>query len=95
MKHEHRIYIWSRQYGQLVKILEGPKEGIMDLIVRFMHFNFALHDTGYTDNLHALVAPHQTYYLLMQYQWPSICVEYAGSRGMVGVCTRLRRIGRK
>lgn len=31
-KHEHKIYIWNRQYGQLFKFLEGPKEGILDLI---------------------------------------------------------------
>jgi COMPASS component SWD1 len=30
-KAEHKIYIWSRQYSQLIKILEGPKEGILDL----------------------------------------------------------------
>jgi COMPASS component SWD1 len=35
-KHEHKIYIWSRQFGQLIKILEGPKEGILDLVVRFI-----------------------------------------------------------
>ena len=33
-KAEHNIYIWNRTYGQLLKILEGPKEGIMDLMVR-------------------------------------------------------------
>jgi len=31
-KAEHNIYIWNRTYGQLLKILEGPKEGIMDLM---------------------------------------------------------------
>eukprot|EP01112_Ceratiomyxa_fruticulosa_P017226 TRINITY_DN5330_c0_g1_i1.p1 TRINITY_DN5330_c0_g1~~TRINITY_DN5330_c0_g1_i1.p1 ORF type:complete len:448 (+),score=102.20 TRINITY_DN5330_c0_g1_i1:170-1345(+) len=30
-KSQHNIYIWSQQ-GQLVKMLEGPKEGIMDLV---------------------------------------------------------------
>eukprot|EP01102_Stenamoeba_stenopodia_P009027 TRINITY_DN2648_c0_g1_i3.p1 TRINITY_DN2648_c0_g1~~TRINITY_DN2648_c0_g1_i3.p1 ORF type:complete len:332 (-),score=70.77 TRINITY_DN2648_c0_g1_i3:41-1036(-) len=30
-KAEHNIYIWNRSDGQLVKILEGPKEGILDL----------------------------------------------------------------
>jgi len=30
-KAEHKNYIWSREFGQLVKILEGPKEGVMDL----------------------------------------------------------------
>jgi len=33
-KAEHNIYIWNRTYGQLLKILEGPKEGIMDLMVK-------------------------------------------------------------
>jgi COMPASS component SWD1 len=31
-KAEHNIYIWNRDNGRLVKILEGPKEGIMDLL---------------------------------------------------------------
>mmetsp|Transcript_12889 Transcript_12889/g.21066 ORF Transcript_12889/g.21066 Transcript_12889/m.21066 type:complete len:451 (+) Transcript_12889:28-1380(+) len=31
-KAEHNIYIWNKTFGQLVKILEGPKEGIMDLV---------------------------------------------------------------
>eukprot|EP01097_Dermamoeba_algensis_P002717 TRINITY_DN2070_c0_g5_i1.p1 TRINITY_DN2070_c0_g5~~TRINITY_DN2070_c0_g5_i1.p1 ORF type:complete len:427 (-),score=64.60 TRINITY_DN2070_c0_g5_i1:13-1242(-) len=29
---EHKIYLWNREYGGLIKILEGPKEGIMDLM---------------------------------------------------------------
>eukprot|EP00164_Ancoracysta_twista_P007584 GFYU01010793.1.p1 GENE.GFYU01010793.1~~GFYU01010793.1.p1 ORF type:complete len:468 (+),score=119.96 GFYU01010793.1:153-1556(+) len=29
---EHNIYIWNRKFGALRKILEGPKEGIMDLV---------------------------------------------------------------
>jgi len=33
-KHEHKIYIWQRMFGNLVKILEGPNDGMMDLIVR-------------------------------------------------------------
>lgn len=33
-KAEHNIYIWNRAFGRLVKILEGPKEGILDLVVR-------------------------------------------------------------
>lgn len=31
-KAEHNIYIWNRAFGRLVKILEGPKEGILDLV---------------------------------------------------------------
>eukprot|EP01090_Pellita_catalonica_P009864 TRINITY_DN2102_c0_g3_i1.p1 TRINITY_DN2102_c0_g3~~TRINITY_DN2102_c0_g3_i1.p1 ORF type:complete len:438 (-),score=67.61 TRINITY_DN2102_c0_g3_i1:913-2226(-) len=31
-KAQHKIYIWNRGFGQLIKILEGPKEGIMDLV---------------------------------------------------------------
>lgn len=31
-KHEHKIYMWDRHNGQLFKFLEGPKEGIMDLL---------------------------------------------------------------
>jgi len=30
---QHNIYIWNRESGQLIKTLEGPKEGIMDLTV--------------------------------------------------------------
>jgi len=30
-KAEHNIYVWSRAYGQLKVILEGPKEGILFL----------------------------------------------------------------
>jgi COMPASS component SWD1 len=29
-KAQHDLYIWSRTGGQLMKILEGPKEGVMD-----------------------------------------------------------------
>jgi COMPASS component SWD1 len=30
-KAEHHIYIWDREHGNLVKSIEGPKEGILDL----------------------------------------------------------------
>jgi COMPASS component SWD1 len=30
-KAEHHIYIWDRENGNLVKSIEGPKEGILDL----------------------------------------------------------------
>jgi hypothetical protein len=30
----HRIYIWSRGHGQIVKILEGPKVVVLDFVVR-------------------------------------------------------------
>lgn len=33
-KAEHNIYIWDRQEGNLIKILEGPKEPLDDLAVR-------------------------------------------------------------
>ncbi|GBG71907.1 hypothetical protein CBR_g10843 [Chara braunii] len=32
LKAEHKIHIWNRNFGQLVRILEGPKEGILDLV---------------------------------------------------------------
>src|SRR5271163_1257425 len=38
-KSSHNIYIWS-QSGALIKNLEGPKEGIMDLEVSLFHFSF-------------------------------------------------------
>jgi len=31
-KTDHNIYVWNRAFGGLVKILEGPKEGIIDLM---------------------------------------------------------------
>ena len=31
-KSQHNIYIWNKEMGQLEKTLEGPKEGIMDLV---------------------------------------------------------------
>ena len=31
---EHNIYFWMRSYGDIVKVLEGPKEGLMNLCVR-------------------------------------------------------------
>jgi len=31
---EHKIYIWDRERGQLVKTLEGQKDGILHLAVR-------------------------------------------------------------
>lgn len=32
-KHEHKIYIWSRHFkNNLIRMLEGPKEGILDLV---------------------------------------------------------------
>ncbi|KAG6555195.1 hypothetical protein Mapa_003234 [Marchantia paleacea] len=30
-KGEHKIHIWNRNFGQLARILEGPKEGLCDL----------------------------------------------------------------
>ncbi len=32
-KAQHDIYIWNTAFGQLQKILVGPKEGFMDLVV--------------------------------------------------------------
>jgi COMPASS component SWD1 len=32
-KAEHNIYIWDKNMGNLVKILEGPKEPLDDLTV--------------------------------------------------------------
>ncbi|GJP37966.1 hypothetical protein CLOM_g22411 [Closterium sp. NIES-68] len=29
---EHKIHIWNRAFGQLVRILEGPKEALADLV---------------------------------------------------------------
>ena len=34
VKNRHSIYVWNREFVQMVKILEGPKEGISDLVVR-------------------------------------------------------------
>lgn len=31
-KSQHNIYIWNREVGQLIKTLEGPQEGILDLV---------------------------------------------------------------
>ena len=32
-KYKHKIYIWNRYGGQLVKFLEGEREGVVDLAV--------------------------------------------------------------
>lgn len=32
-KAEHNIYIWDKKMGNLLKILEGPKEPLDDLTV--------------------------------------------------------------
>jgi COMPASS component SWD1 len=38
-KHLHKIYIWEKTTGALVKMLEGPKEGLVDVAVRvYCHF---------------------------------------------------------
>ncbi|KAJ3211680.1 hypothetical protein HDU67_004359 [Dinochytrium kinnereticum] len=29
-KHEHNIFIWDKDTGSLVKILEGPRQGLLD-----------------------------------------------------------------
>lgn len=36
-KAEHNIYIWDKKIGNLVKILEGPKEPLDDLAVSVTH----------------------------------------------------------
>lgn len=36
-KGEHKIYVWDRAAGNLVKILEGPKEALMDLAWHPVH----------------------------------------------------------
>lgn len=38
-KASHNIYIWDRESGGLVKILEGPKDPLEDLDVRFFFFH--------------------------------------------------------
>ncbi|KAI8922016.1 putative retinoblastoma-binding protein 5, partial [Powellomyces hirtus] len=30
VKHAHRIYMWNRHVGNLVKVLDGEKDGLMD-----------------------------------------------------------------
>lgn len=30
---KHNLYIWNREEGPLLKTLEGPKEGVLDLVV--------------------------------------------------------------
>lgn len=30
-KDAHLLYVWSRVWGKLERILEGPKEGILDV----------------------------------------------------------------
>ena len=30
---EHNVYFWHRAYGDIVKTLEGPKEGLMSICV--------------------------------------------------------------
>jgi COMPASS component SWD1 len=35
-KAEHNIYIWDKNIGNLVKILEGPKEPLDDLAVKYI-----------------------------------------------------------
>ncbi|KAI8849268.1 quinon protein alcohol dehydrogenase-like superfamily [Chytridium lagenaria] len=30
-KHEHKIYIWDKETGSLMKILEGPRQGLVDI----------------------------------------------------------------
>ena len=41
-KAEHNIYIWDKNIGNLVKILEGPKEPLDDLSVKF-HCNLLIY----------------------------------------------------
>lgn len=37
-KAEHNIYIWDKKMGNLLKILEGPKEPLDDLTVSVLLF---------------------------------------------------------
>jgi len=39
-KAEHNIYIWDKNMGNLVKILEGPKEPLDDLAVSWQQQTF-------------------------------------------------------
>ena len=32
---KHNIFIWDKTMGNLVKMLEGPREGLVDMVVRF------------------------------------------------------------
>lgn len=36
-KAEHSMYIWSRVWGKLERILEGPKEGVLDIAAHPLH----------------------------------------------------------
>lgn len=40
-KAEHNIYIWDKNIGNLVKILEGPKEPLDDLAVSLVHDSYS------------------------------------------------------
>ena len=46
-KAEHNIYIWDKNIGNLVKILEGPKEPLDDLSV-LLFFVLAISDRQLT-----------------------------------------------
>ena len=34
---KHKIYLWDRALGNLVRVLDGPNEGFMDMVVPEIH----------------------------------------------------------
>jgi COMPASS component SWD1 len=50
--HNHHINIWNRSIGNLVKILEGPKEPVEHLVVRSRQWLFTLFDYSHFRQWH-------------------------------------------
>ena len=49
-KAEHNIYIWDKKMGNLLKILEGPKELLDDLTVSVRFAYTKLHKNNHVDD---------------------------------------------
>ncbi len=41
-KMAHNVFVWDRAFGSLVKVLEGPKESLVDSDVSGVRVNFQL-----------------------------------------------------
>lgn len=96
---EHNIYIWDKIGGNLVKILEGPKEPLEDVAVSFFFSRFVFLSASISNFFFflrtKLVAPNTTHRRFCIELWNDTHLGNKLPRELECICTGLQGTGRK